>query len=170
MHREHDHGCNQARGVANTPTKRDPRSSGPYSQSIADTSKPKHHGHQCDGRSELGNRQDTASTISITRQPHPGSVPFDMDRMPGCPPDTLPASMWRRHTHTAIRWDRSRPTTIPGPSRLHRRQAAGHPRGAKPHIYLESERLAWPISKIWFRGQLLYKATPPNTGANGSAR
>jgi len=58
----------------------------------------------------------------------------------------------------------------PGPSRLLRRQAAGHQRGAKPHIYLESERLAWPISKIWFRGQLLYKATPPNTGANGSAR
>ena len=112
MHREHEHGCNQAHGVASTPTRRDPRSSGLYSQSIADTYKPKHHGHQCDGTSELGNRRDTASTISITRQPHPGSVPFDMDRMPGCPPDTLPASMWRRHTPTAIRWDRSRPTTI----------------------------------------------------------
>ena len=112
MHREHDRGCNQARGVANTHTKRDPGSNGLYSQSIADTSKPKHHGHQCDGRSELDNRQDTASTIFITRQPHPGSVPFDMDRMPGCPPDTLPASMWRRHTPTTIRWDRSRPTTI----------------------------------------------------------
>ena len=122
---------------------------------------PKHHGHQCDGRSELGNRQDTASTTSITRQPHPGSVPFDMDRMPGCPPDTLPASMWRRHTPTAIRWDRSRPTTIHPVQTGYTGDRQQAIREEPNHTYISS-RKGWPgpFRKFGFVANFYIKRLP----------
>ena len=48
----------------------------------------------------------------------------------------------------------------PGPSRLHRRQAAGHPRGAKPHIYLESESWTGPFRKFGFVANFYIKRLP----------